>query len=86
VVSLSLFECQYCGEEIAAAGEPFAAVNDGADLLHRECMVRMIVGSVGHLRRTCSCYGGDQEDPEGVTRREAARAAEKEFQRLTAQR
>jgi hypothetical protein len=81
-----MFECQYCGEEIAAAGEPFAVVNEGAAWLHRECMVRMIVGSVGHQRRTCSCFGGAEEDPEGVTRREAARAAEKEFQRLTAQR
>jgi hypothetical protein len=74
----SMFECPYCLEEIAA-GEPFFAINCGAELLHLECWTRMLVGSVGHQRRTCSCFGGTQEDPEGATRREAARAAAKEF-------
>jgi hypothetical protein len=69
-----MFECQYCLEDIGE-GQPFEMVNGGAAALHRECMIRMVVGSVGHQRRTCSCFGGDQEDPEGLTRREAAVAA-----------
>lgn len=42
---------------------------------HLECWVRAGVGSVGHLRGRCSCYGGTEEDPDGLTLREAARAA-----------
>jgi hypothetical protein len=42
---------------------------------HRECMVRQVVGSVGHLQRRCPCYGGTETDPPEMTRREAARAA-----------
>lgn len=43
--------------------------------LHRECYIRRGVGSVGHLRRQCTCYGGVEDDPPGMTKREAARAA-----------
>jgi hypothetical protein len=47
---------------------------------HRECYLRHIFGSVGHQMKTCSCYGGTQEDPEGMTRREAAKAAVELFE------
>jgi hypothetical protein len=44
--------------------------------IHRECMLRQIVGSVGHQLGTCSCHGGEGPcDPPGMTVREAARAA-----------
>jgi hypothetical protein len=46
--------------------------------LHAECNIRQLVGSVGHQRKQCSCYLGERaqmDDPPGVTRREAARAA-----------
>lgn len=41
---------------------------------HWECAARSVLGSVGHLRGKCSCFGGTEEDPPGMTKREAARA------------
>jgi hypothetical protein len=64
-------KCDYCEEEILP-GE--RAPNPGSDF-HHECLFRMGVGSVGHVNRRCNCYGGNEGDPEGMTRREAARAA-----------
>lgn len=50
---------------------------------HRECFLRGIFGSVGHQRGLCTCNGGPgtMDDPPGMTAREAARAAVKEFER-----
>ena len=42
---------------------------------HHECLARVFLGSVGHQRRECGCYGGTYDDPPGMTRREAAIAA-----------
>lgn len=42
---------------------------------HQECTIRSIIGSVGHQEKRCSCFGGTEEDPEGMTKREAAKAA-----------
>jgi hypothetical protein len=50
-------------------------------VLHRECYLRQIYGSVGHQRRKCSCFGGIEEDPVDMTVREAARAAVEEAER-----
>ncbi len=46
----------------------------GSDM-HRECGMRCIIGSVGHLKGRCSCYGGMESDPPEMTLREAAKAA-----------
>lgn len=55
-----------CCEEIDKSGEaPY----------HRECMLRSIFGSVGHQKKKCSCFGGTEEDPPEMTKREAAKAA-----------
>ena len=35
----------------------------------------MVAGSVGHQMHLCGCYGGDKDDPPGLGRRDAARAA-----------
>lgn len=43
--------------------------------LHVECLFRETVGSVGHLTHRCTCYGGDFDDPPGMTKRQAAAAA-----------
>ena len=43
--------------------------------IHRECAARGALGSVGHLQGRCGCYGGKDEDPPGLTRRQAAIAA-----------
>lgn len=70
--------CDYCHEEVAP--------DDRADIVnadfHRACLLRCVVGSVGHLRKRCSCYGGDEDDPPGLTSRQAALAAEKLYLRL----
>jgi len=60
----------------------FARDQHGARIpYHPECMARSVIGSVGHQRRTCPCYGGTESDPEGMTKREAARAAVAYFRR-----
>jgi|SRR5215831_7111760 len=69
--------CLYCHELIVAAdqGIMMPVFDVGERPVHVECLIRMTVGSVGHQRGTCSCHGGTEEDPPGLTRREAARAA-----------
>lgn len=64
--------CVWCDEPVLP-GEPLAPFNGST--MHYECGLRSAVGSVGHQTRRCSCYGGTEEDPPGLTRREAARAA-----------
>lgn len=64
--------CAFCGEEIRE-GER-ANLIQGGDL-HHECAMRSILGSVGHQLHKCPCYGGTEEDPPGMTKRQAAMAA-----------
>ncbi len=64
-------DCDYCHEEILP-GE--RADNKGGDF-HLECIFRAVGGSVGHISKQCSCYGGTAGDPEGMTVRQAAKAA-----------
>lgn len=42
---------------------------------HRCCFYRSLLGSLGHQLGECSCFGGDREDPPGLTRKQAAEAA-----------
>jgi hypothetical protein len=73
--------CLYCAEPMVEgdAGmlmwsiQPQGMVEMRAS--HRECFLRQALGSVGHQNQTCSCFGGTEEDPAGMTVREAARAA-----------
>jgi hypothetical protein len=73
--------CGWCEESIEEGDEgeimPLLGAGGtvGASVYHRECQVRAVVGSVGHQSGKCSCFGGTEEDPPGMTRREAARAA-----------
>jgi len=67
-------KCTYCSEMIVQ-GEKSQETNDGALLFHYECFIRMLAGSVGHLNKKCSCFGGTQEDPPDMTKRQAAKAA-----------
>ena len=50
---------------------------------HKNCFLRTIFGSVGHQRKQCSCFGGTLEDPQGLTPREAADAAVREYKKST---
>lgn len=72
--------CIWCESPILP-GEPLTTVIRCTDM-HRDCLLRSIVGSVGHQRRECSCFGGKGNgDPEGVSKRECARMAREEFER-----
>lgn len=44
-------------------------------LIHFECAARGTLGSVGHQLRKCSCWGGTEDDPPHMTKRQAAQAA-----------
>jgi hypothetical protein len=66
--------CLHCNEPILA-GERVMPINDGQDLLHRECMIRMVMGSVAHQEERCSCFGGTGEDDPDLSIRENAKAA-----------
>lgn len=64
--------CLLCGEAIAPGD---TGTMRAGEATHHECALRLVIGSVGHLRGRCSCYGGNEEDPPGMTFRQAALAA-----------
>lgn len=64
--------CAWCDEPVLEGEQSIANAP-----MHRECLVRSIVGSAAHLMRKCSCYipgATDGDDPK-LTKREAAAAA-----------
>ena len=70
--------CIHCEEEIVIGDDGFFYAN--GPVAHRECFLRQTVGSVQHQQKLCSCYvpGADGHyDENGMTPREAARAAVK---------
>mgnify|MGYP001613571788 CR=1 FL=1 len=72
--------CYRCGEQIGSDDSGALSVVASVDVVerlaeHRECFLRAVVGSVGHLQQKCSCFGGIQEDPPDMTKRQAAQAA-----------
>jgi hypothetical protein len=69
--------CNWCGEPLL--DDEVRAPNMNG--LHYACGLRMTLGSVGHQSRQCSCFGGDEEDPLGMTMRQAAEAAMNYFHR-----
>jgi hypothetical protein len=77
--------CIYCQEAIAEDDEgivmPYHETEVSWKPTHRECLLRQVVGSVGHQQKRCSCHGGTEEDPPGLTKREAAKAAVALFER-----
>jgi len=70
--------CIWCGEEVLPEEllVGFYCIR-GSGQLHRECMIRTIIGSLAHLQGKCSCRvkGSCEGDPEGVSKREGARLA-----------
>lgn len=68
--------CLHCDEEIL----PHEMIPDAEGKVHRECLLRSIVGSVGHQMGRCSCFGyrGNGDD-ESLTRRENALIAARFF-------
>lgn len=74
--------CLWCSEAILPTDIP-ADVFSISDH-HYECSARMILGSVAHIQRRCSCFvpGSTEGDPPGMTRREAARCALATYRRI----
>jgi hypothetical protein len=66
--------CKHCEEPIEP-GEEAPTVSGGS--FHRDCLLRLVIGSVAHQERRCHCFvpGSTAGDPPGMTLREAARAA-----------
>jgi hypothetical protein len=76
--------CSWCEEPFAdedcGVVLPFITIETGQTLAyHRECFLRMTIGSMAHQAQTCTCHGGTEEDPPGLTRREAAKWAMEMF-------
>ena len=71
--------CSWC-EEPVLPGESNPNLIYMQDV-HRECAIRMVCGSVAHLEGRCGCHNPESEeaDPPGMTRRQAAQAAERIF-------
>ena len=70
--------CFHCDEPILP-GEVFEPINyvdeTGASVRHHhiECGLRAVMGSAAHQLKRCTCYGYKFEDPEYMTKREAAK-------------
>lgn len=66
------FRCFWCGD-LVVPGDLVHALIPG---YHYACALRIALGPVAHLQRTCSCYvkdGGAEHDPPGLTKRQSAR-------------
>jgi hypothetical protein len=74
--------CAWCGEPVVPGEFGVVMPYLGGDVqevaIHRECHLRQVLGSVGHQKGKCACFGGGEDDPPGMTRRDAARAAVRE--------
>ena len=71
--------CLHCEEAIQLGdeGQIIPHIDDGNVIqrpVHRECLIRMVVGSIGHQKKQCSCYNKNeaQEDQPGISKRQAA--------------
>jgi hypothetical protein len=65
--------CAHCREKIVD-GDSIVVIYNGEFLMHRNCAIRGVIGSVAHILKTCSCYvpGSTESDPPELTVREAA--------------
>jgi hypothetical protein len=71
--------CLYCEESIEADDRGFLIPHWGETVTeepwHQECLLRSVIGSVGHQLHHCECYGIEDISEGGLTKREAARHA-----------
>lgn len=76
-------KCCWCDEGFDAESQGVRIVSYGSDtpyaFYHVCCFLRSTIGSLGHLQKKCSCFGGNEEDPPEMTKREAAVAATRYF-------
>lgn len=68
------WRCAWCDEPVEADEQ---ADRPCSQPMHRDCLLRGVIGSVAHIERRCSCYvpGSTDSDPDGLTKRQAATAA-----------
>lgn len=67
--------CLWCDEPIEAGERGYFYSGTEPPAIHYACFVRQIIGSVAHQQRRCTCFGGHEEDPPGISKRQAARLA-----------
>lgn len=67
--------CTHCTEPILYGEDGF--LDSVSNPFHKECWLRLILGSVAHQSGTCACFKGEdgEDDPEGLTPRQAAKLA-----------
>jgi hypothetical protein len=68
--------CLYCNEPILDGDDGFIDSVDNP--FHRECLFRMVIGSVAHQMGTCPCFmgaDGVDDDEDGMSPRRAAKLA-----------
>jgi hypothetical protein len=65
------FSCRWCEENV----EPGDLMHSLLPGFHYACALRAAIGSIGHVQGLCSCYvkdGAVEDDPPGLTKRQAA--------------
>lgn len=69
--------CIHCGESIVDGDSGVFYSNETPTPAHRNCFLRAVIGSVAHIQKRCSCFvpGSHEDDPPGLTKRQAADAA-----------
>jgi hypothetical protein len=82
--------CMFCGEALQDGDTGMLVRYIDTDVsmtpswrpYHYACHMRQIVGGLNHQLARCTCCGGTEPpDPDDMTRREAAEAAVKHWQR-----
>lgn len=66
-------QCLLCREPIGEGD--IGTIDSDGRAIHHACQMRAVLGSVGHQLKRCHCYGGNEEDPPGMSRYQAAQAA-----------
>ena len=67
--------CHHCTEELNPLDPDAVPVNDGETAMHRECMLRSVIGSEDCVRRGPHAPGSCLPDDPKLTKRQAALAA-----------
>jgi hypothetical protein len=67
--------CLNCEELINPFVDEIVPINEGRDWMHRECLLRGVIGSEDCIRRGPHAVGTCKPDDTRLTKREAARAA-----------
>jgi hypothetical protein len=72
-MAIAILRCPYCDEPNDAPNEHMPHMRAH----HRECILRMALGSAAHIEERCSCYvpGSIEGDAPGLSLREGARLA-----------